>query len=84
VVAQRAAHGASLYADLAPQNARRAVDALHNAGIIQRGERTGTWAITDPLLRRYLQALPFEGRMVIEKGGGAAVTAAGGVTATTR
>jgi hypothetical protein len=84
VVAQRAAHGANLYADLAPQNARRAVDALHNAGIVQRGERTGTWAITDPLLRRYLQALPFGGRMVIENEGGAAVTAAGGGTATTR
>ena len=54
-MAQRVATGATLYEGLAPQTASRTLDALHDAGIVDRHERR--WSISDPLMRDYLAAL---------------------------
>ena len=53
-MAIRVAAGAELYTDLKPQQASRGLAALHDRGLISRGERQGQWAVIDPLLRRYL------------------------------
>lgn len=53
-MAIRVAAAAQLYADLKPQQAARGLAALHNHGLIVRGERPGRWIVNDPLLRRYL------------------------------
>ena len=53
-MAIRVAAGAELYANLKPQQAARGLTALHDRGLITRGGRPGQWAVTDPLLRRYL------------------------------
>jgi hypothetical protein len=53
-MAVRVAAGAELYADLKPQQASRGLAALHDRGLIARGERQGQWTVIDPLLRRYL------------------------------
>lgn len=53
-IAIRVAAGAELYADLRPEQASRALNALRDVGVIDRGERHGQWFFTDPLLRRYL------------------------------
>jgi uncharacterized protein len=55
-MAIRVAAGAELYADLKPQQAARALRALHDRGIVGRGDRKGGWFVVDPLLRRYLAA----------------------------
>jgi uncharacterized protein len=57
-VAERVARREPLYADLNPRTAATTLDRLRNAGIIERGTRIGAWSIGDPLLRRYLAALP--------------------------
>ena len=54
-MAQRVAVGATLYEGLAPQTASRTLDALHDAGIVDRHGRR--WSISDPLMRDYLAAL---------------------------
>jgi uncharacterized protein len=53
-MAVRVAAGAELYTDLKPQQASRGLAALHDRGLIARGERQGQWTVIDPLLRRYL------------------------------
>jgi len=53
-MAIRVAAGAELYADLKPQQASRGLDALHDRGLITRGDRQGEWTVIDPLLRSYL------------------------------
>ena len=70
-IAQRVAIGAKLYEGIAPQSAKRTIDALHDLGVIEQGARRGEWSITDPLLRRYLTDLPLSGPVIIEKSGGA-------------
>jgi hypothetical protein len=42
-----------LYGSLAPQAAKRALDALERAGFVERRGR-GEWRIVDPLFKRYL------------------------------
>ncbi len=53
-MAIRVAAGAELYTDLKPQQASRGLAALHDRGLIVRGERQGQWTVIDPLLRHYL------------------------------
>jgi hypothetical protein len=53
-MAIRVAAGAELYTNLKPQQASRGLKALHDHGLIARGERQGAWTVSDPLLRRYL------------------------------
>lgn len=55
VIAQRVARDEALYAGLAPQTASRALEALRDAGIVERTGRR--WRIIDPLLRTYLADL---------------------------
>jgi hypothetical protein len=57
-LAQRVATGARLYEGIAPQNARRALRGLRDAGIVDHTGRRGGWVVLDPLLRRYLAELP--------------------------
>jgi DNA-binding transcriptional ArsR family regulator len=57
-VAQRLARGQPLYEDLNPRTAARTLERLRDAGVVERGSRRGEWSIGDPLLRRYLAALP--------------------------
>jgi hypothetical protein len=57
-VAERVARGQSLYEDLNPRTAATTLERLRDAGVIERGSRRGEWSIGDPLLRRYLAALP--------------------------
>ncbi len=54
-MAQRVAVGATLYEGLAPQTAARTLDALRDAGIVDRRDRR--WSVSDPLMRDYLAAL---------------------------
>src|SRR5438093_4103428 len=56
-LAQRVATGARLYEGIAPQNARRALRGLRDAGIVDHTGRRGGWVVLDPLLRRYLAEL---------------------------
>jgi hypothetical protein len=53
-MAIRVATGAELYTDLKPQQASRGLEALHDRGLIARGDRQGDWTVIDPLLRSYL------------------------------
>ena len=53
-MAIRVAAGAELYTDLRPQQASRGLAALHDRGLVARGDRQGQWTVIDPLLRRYL------------------------------
>ena len=50
------AHETPPYRNLEAKAARRALDALATAGIVNRGTRRGEWAITDPLFVDYLSA----------------------------
>ncbi len=60
VVAERIAHGQTVYRGLPRGGVRRALEALRDAGIIESGGRAD-WRVSNPLLRRYLQAIgPFE------------------------
>jgi hypothetical protein len=57
-VAERVARNEPLYEDLNPRTAARTLERLRDAGVVERGSRRGEWSIGDPLLRRYLAALP--------------------------
>jgi len=57
-VAERVARNEPLYEDLNPRTAARTLERLRDAGVLERGTRRGEWSIGDPLLRRYLAALP--------------------------
>jgi hypothetical protein len=57
-MAERVARGEPLYADLNPRVAAGTLERLRDAGIVERGTGRGQWSIGDPLLRRYLAALP--------------------------
>jgi uncharacterized protein len=57
-VAERVARGEPVYGDLNPRTAARTIERLRDAGVVDRGVRRGEWTIGDPLLRRYLAALP--------------------------
>lgn len=57
-VAERVARNEPLYEDLNPRTAARTLQRLGDAGVVERGARRGEWSIGDPLLRRYLAALP--------------------------
>jgi hypothetical protein len=60
VVAERIAHGQTVYRGLPRGGVRRALEALRDAGIIESGGRAD-WRVPSPLLRRYLQTIgPFE------------------------
>lgn len=52
-MAIRVAAGAELYRNLKPQQAARALNALRDIGVVERGPRR-RWYLVDPLLRRYL------------------------------
>jgi uncharacterized protein len=56
-LAVRVATGERLYEGIAPQNARRALKGLRDAGIVEATGRRGGWVVLDPLLRRYLAEL---------------------------
>ena len=59
-VAERLARGQPVYPGLPRGAVRRALEALRDAGIIDSGGRAD-WRFSNPLLRRYLQAIaPFE------------------------
>ncbi|MEA2278757.1 MAG: uncharacterized protein QOC78_3717 [Solirubrobacteraceae bacterium] len=60
-MAERVARGAPVYADLNPRTASRTLERLRDAGVVERGQQRGDWAIGDPLLRRYLAGLPGPG-----------------------
>lgn len=60
VIAERLARGQSVYPGLSRGAVRRALEALRDAGIIDSAGRAD-WRFSNPLLRRYLQAMaPFE------------------------
>lgn len=60
VVAERIAHGQTVYRGLPRGGVRRALEALRDTGIIESGGRAD-WRVSNPLLRRYLQTIgPFE------------------------
>ena len=48
------AHATPTYPELEPKTARRALDALATAGVVNHGTRRGEWTITDPLFADYL------------------------------
>jgi hypothetical protein len=50
------AHRTPPYRDLEAKSARRALDALATAGVVNRGTARGDWTITDPLFVDYLSA----------------------------
>jgi DNA-binding transcriptional ArsR family regulator len=54
-MAIRVAADAELYRNLKPQQASRALNALRDAGVVERAGQ-GRWYVIDPLLRRYLAA----------------------------
>src|SRR3954451_20799822 len=56
-LAARVATGEKLYEGIAPQNARRALKGLRDAGIVEATGRRGGWMVLDPLVRRYLAEL---------------------------
>ena len=59
IVAERIARRESVYPGLPRGAVRRALEALRDAGIIDSGGRAD-WRFSNPLLRRYLQAMaPF-------------------------
>ena len=57
VVAERVARGQRVYPGLPRGAVRRALETLRDAGIIDSGGR-GEWRFSNPLLRRYLRAVP--------------------------
>jgi uncharacterized protein len=57
-VARRSAGKPDLYAGLRPEQAKRALKALQDLGVIDRGPGHGEWLLRDPLLRRYLERSP--------------------------
>jgi hypothetical protein len=50
------AHHTPPYRNLEAKSARRALDALATAGVVNRGTARGDWTITDPLFVDYLSA----------------------------
>ena len=59
-IAERLARGQPVYTGLSRGAVRRALETLRDAGIIDSAGR-GDWRFSNPLLRRYLQAMgPFE------------------------
>jgi hypothetical protein len=56
VIAERIARGQPVYRGLSRGAVRRALDALRDAGIIESHGR-GEWRLSNPLLRRYVQAI---------------------------
>jgi hypothetical protein len=65
LLAQRVALGAVLYQGIASQTANRTLNAMRDLGLITPGHRHGQWLILDPLVRRYLTALPIEGPVIL-------------------
>jgi hypothetical protein len=60
VIAERIARGQPVYRGLSRGAVRRGLEALRDAGIIDSAGRAD-WRVSNPLLRRYLQAMaPFE------------------------
>jgi hypothetical protein len=60
VVAERVARGQPVYRGLSRGAVRRALESLRDAGIIETGGRAD-WSFSNPLLRRFIQAIgPFE------------------------
>lgn len=58
VIARNVARGEQLYRGVESSAASRTLDRLRDGGILDRGTGRGAWSIADPLLRRYLAALP--------------------------
>jgi uncharacterized protein len=56
VIAERIASGQPVYRGLSRGAVRRALDTLRDAGIIESHGR-GEWRLSNPLLRRYIQAV---------------------------
>lgn len=56
VIAERIARGQPVYRGLARGAVRRGLEALRDAGIIESHGR-GEWRLSNPLLRRYIQAI---------------------------
>ena len=56
VIAERVARGQPVYRGLPRGAVRRALEALRDAGIIESHGR-GEWRLSNPLLRRYVQAI---------------------------
>lgn len=56
VIAERIARGQSVYRGLSRGAVRRGLEALRDAGIIDSHGR-GEWRLSNPLLRRYIQAI---------------------------
>lgn len=57
-VAERVARAEPTYEGLNPGTASRTLQRLRDAGVVEHGRQRGDWVIGDPLLRRYLAALP--------------------------
>lgn len=57
-MAERVARRKLLYQGLNPRTAASTLERLRDAGVVERGTNRGAWSIGDPLLRRYLAALP--------------------------
>jgi hypothetical protein len=58
VIARNVARGDRLYGGVEASVAARTLDRLRDGGVLDRGTERGAWSIADPLLRRYLAALP--------------------------
>jgi hypothetical protein len=58
VIARNVARGEQLYRGVESSAASRTLHRLRDGGILDRGTERGAWSIADPLLRRYLAALP--------------------------
>jgi DNA-binding transcriptional ArsR family regulator len=84
LVAQRVALGAVLYEGIAPQTANRTLKSLRDLGVIAAGARRGQWLVIDPLIRRYLGALPLEGPVIVQKTRRSTTPAEGRGSETTR
>ncbi|MCU1430077.1 MAG: ATPase [Actinomycetia bacterium] len=57
LLARRVAHGDKPYVGSTPSSAARGLQALRDAGFVERAGR-GAWRLSDPLLRRYLVDMP--------------------------
>jgi hypothetical protein len=58
VVARNVARGDQVYRGVESSVASRTLDRLRDGGVLDRGAGRGEWSVADPLLRRYLAALP--------------------------
>jgi uncharacterized protein len=58
MIARNVARGEQLYRGVESSAASRTLGRLRDGGILDRGTERGAWSIADPLLRRYLAALP--------------------------